>query len=356
MIPLFIGSTNSYSGKTLLSIVLGKMLQEYGYKIGYMRVIGKSIASRGDTLYDAEAEFVKNRLGLEDAVEKISPVILTHDLMASVLKGKEYNGLQLFKDAYKQVSADKDVVLISGAADLYEGLAVNISTLIVIKALNAQTILIDPYRDTVCIDCILSSKELLGNKLMGVILNRVTLDDIEFVSRNVVPYLEKKGIKVFGVVPKDPELESILVRQIRDAVGGEMLSGEDKPDELIENIVVGAMDVENALKHFIKRKNKAVITGANRTDIIIAALETSTKCLVLTGDILPNDIVLGRAKAMNIPVIHVSGDTLSTISKIESMIGKVRIVRNDQIKRGYELIKQHVDTKKIFTSFGIAVK
>ncbi len=355
-IPFFIGSTNSYSGKTLLSTVLGKMLQEQRYKIGYMRVIGKSVASRGTKLYDVDAEFVKNTLGIPDPVEKMSPVILTHDLISSVFKGKEYDGLKLFKDAYAELSADKDIMLISGAANLYEGLTMRISSLIAIKALNAQTVLIDPYRDEVCVDCILSSKELLGKRLAGVILNMVTFDDMEFVTDNIVPYIEKQGVKVFGVMPRTSELESVSVRQIRDAVGGVMLSGQDKLGELVENLVVGAMDVENALKHFIKTKNKAVITGASRADIIIAALETSTKCLVLTGDILPNEIVLGRAQAMGIPVIHVKYDTLSTITKIESIIGKVRIVRDDQVKKGYEMLKQYVNTKALFSSMGITAQ
>lgn len=355
-IPFFIGSTNNYSGKTLLSTVLGKMLKEQGYKIGYMRVIGKSVASKADTLYDVDAEFVKKTLNLEDPVDKMSPVILTHDLIASVYKGKDYDGLKLFKEAYEEVSSGKDIVIISGAANLYEGLVMKISSLIVIKALDAKAVLIDPYRDEVCVDCILSSKELLGKRLAGVIINMVTFDDMEFVADNIIPYIEKQGIKVFGMIPRTSELESVTVRQIRDAVNGEMLSGYDKLDDSVENLVVGAMDVENALRHFIKKRNKAVITGANRADIIIAALETSTKCLVLTGDILPNEIVLGRAQAMNIPVIHVKYDTLTTISKIESIIGKMRIVREEQVKKGYDVMKHYVNTKALFESFGIIGK
>ncbi len=353
MVPLFIGSTNGYSGKTLLSAVLGRILREHGYTIGYMRIIGKSIGGRGALLYDTDAGFVKEALGLTDPVERMSPVILTHDLIASVFKGKEFDGLTLFRDAYNQLSPGKDVMIISGAANLYEGLTMRISSLITIKALDAKAVLIDPYRDEVCVDCILSSKELLGERLAGIVINRVTLDDMDFVVNDIVPYLIKRGVRVFGVVPREAVLESVSVRQIRDTVGGEMLSGQHRLDELIENLVVGAMDVENALKNFIKIKNKAVITGANRADIITAALETSTKCLVLTGDILPNEIVLGRAQSMGVPVIHVKYDTFTTLSKIESIIGKVRIVRDDQIEKGYEMIRQYVDVKGLFASVGI---
>ncbi len=356
MIPFFIGSTNGYSGKTLLSTVLGRMLLEQGYKIGYMRIIGKSVGGRGTTLYDVDAAFIKEVLGITDPVEKMSPVVLTHDLRVSVLKGKDFDGMALFRNAYDQLSAGKDVMIVSGAANLYEGLTMRISSLITIKALNAKAVLIDPYRDEVCVDCILSAKELLGDRLAGIIINRVTTDDRDFVVNEIIPYLTKRGVRVFGVVPREMALESVSVRQIMDAVGGEMLSGQHKLDDLVENLVVGAMDVENALKNFIKSKNKAVITGANRGDIIIAALETSTRCLVLTGDILPNEIVLGRAQSMGMPVIHVKYDTLTTLSKIESIIGKVRIARNDQIKKGYELITKYVDVKGLFTSVGIRGK
>ncbi|MCL4477943.1 MAG: phosphotransacetylase family protein [Deltaproteobacteria bacterium] len=356
MVPFFISSTNSYSGKTLLSIILGKILQSHHNKVGYMRIIGKSVAGTGAALYDIDTAFVRSMLGIPDPIDKMTPVVVTHDLLSSVLKGKDFDGMRLFRSAYETLSNGKDVMIISGAQNLYEGLSMKISDLIVIKSLNIQTVLIDPYRDEVCIDCILSAKELLGNRLAGVIINRVTADDIEFVGRTVVHYLEGKGIKVFGVIPREPLIESVSIRQIMDTVGGEMLSGHDKLDELIENLVVGAMDVENALKNFIKSKNKAVITGANRADIIIAALETSTKCLILTGDILPNEIVLGRAKAMGVPIMHVKYDTLTTISRIESIIGKIRVAREDQVKKGYELISKHVDTNSLFSAVGVKVK
>ncbi len=355
-IPLFIGSTNGNSGKTLLSIVLGRLLQQQGYGIGYIRVLGKSLVFRDNRLYDMDAEIVRKALGLEDHVERMSPILLTQDLVASVLEGKAYHGLTRFKESYREVSAGKDVMLINGAPDLYEGLMMGISSLMVIKALDAPTVLLDPYRDEVCVDCILSAKESLGKRLAGVILGMVSPDGMEHTRNSVAPYLEKQGIKVFGIVPRMPILESVTVKQISEAIDGEVLSGQDRLDALVENIVVGAMDVESALRYFIKKKNKAVITGANRADIITAALETSTKCLVLTGDILPNEIVLGRARTMDVPVVHVKDDTLSTITKLESIMGKIRVVREDQIKKAHDIAGQYIDMKALFRAAGITVK
>jgi len=45
--------------------------------------------------------------------------------------------------------------------------------------------------------------------------------------------------------------------------------------------MVGAMGQEQALNFLEVKANKAVITGGDRADVQLAALETSTKCLIL---------------------------------------------------------------------------
>ena len=55
-----------------------------------------------------------------------------------------------------------------------------------------------------------------------------------------------------------------------------------------------------------KARNKAVITGGDRADIQLAALETSTKCIVLTGDLYPNAIILARAQECGVPIVETS--------------------------------------------------
>ena len=49
--------------------------------------------------------------------------------------------------------------------------------------------------------------------------------------------------------------------------------------------MLGAMGAELALKFFRTKPDKIVITGGDRADIQLAALETDTKCLVLTGNL-----------------------------------------------------------------------
>jgi len=119
------------------------------------------------------------------------------------------------------------------------------------------------------------------------------------------------------------------------------------------NLSIGAMDVESALKYFRRTPNKAVITGGHRADIQLAALETSTKCLVLTGDLLPNALIISKAKASGVPVISVKYDTLATVETLEAVLGKVRIREERKVARAMELMRTHFDYGAFYAKAGI---
>jgi len=91
------------------------------------------------------------------------------------------------------------------------------------------------------------------------------------------------------------------------------------------------------------KPGKAVITGGDRADIQLAALETSTKCLILTGGLYTNDVVLGRAVSKGVPVVSVSRDTFSTIEAIEGLIGRTGISEKEKINRAYSLFEDCFD-------------
>ena len=102
---------------------------------------------------------------------------------------------------------------------------------------------------------------------------------------------------------------------------GEILNCPERSEELVENIMVGALSVDSGLDYFGRKTNKAVITRGDRPDLQMAALETSTKCLVLTSDIGPMPIILHRAKEKGVPIIAVKGDTMSVLKRIEEALG-----------------------------------
>jgi len=102
---------------------------------------------------------------------------------------------------------------------------------------------------------------------------------------------------------------------------GTILSALQKQDELVESFMLGAMGHELALRFFRTKTDKAVITGGDRADIQLAALETDTRCLILTGNFSPSTIVVGRAEELGVPIVLVKYDTLTTVEKLNEILG-----------------------------------
>ena len=64
------------------------------------------------------------------------------------------------------------------------------------------------------VDALLAAKQTLGDRLVGVVLNAVTPDEVESLERQVVPALENLGLSVFGVMPRSPLLRSVTVGEL----------------------------------------------------------------------------------------------------------------------------------------------
>ena len=173
---------------------------------------------------------------------------------------------------------------------------------------------------------------------------------LDHVRQTVKPFLEKKNVPVFGVIPRDKFLEAVTVADLNQSLNGKVLCCDQNLNELVENFLIGAMDVDSALNYFRRTPNKAVITGAHRSDIQLAALETSTKCIILTGGLQTNEVVLGKAQARGVPILSVPDDTFTAISKIEQCMGKTTI--HDAKKMGR--VKEIFDAS--FDMFGFLQK
>jgi BioD-like phosphotransacetylase family protein len=142
---------------------------------------------------------------------------------------------------------------------------------------------------------------------------------------------------------------------LADHLNGTILTAADKTDELVENFMVGAMGQEKALRFFQRVPNKAVITGGDRSDVQLAALETQTKALILTGNMQPSPIVMARAEDLQIPMILVNLDTLAAVEKTDEIVGRVRIHQAQKVKRFVELIEENVDLDSLFSDAGINI-
>jgi BioD-like phosphotransacetylase family protein len=241
-------------------------------------------------------------------------------------------------------------VIIGGAGDLFEGALFGLNTLPLLESMNAHLLLVEPWRGETSADSLFGLSVLLGDRFGGGVINKVPASAADYVKETVRPFLEKKGVPIFGVFPKDRALEAVTVRQLNDILNGKVLCCEDRLDESVENFSVGAMDVDSALAYFRRMQNKAVITGAHRSDIQLAAMETSTRCIILTGGLGANDVVVGKAQAKGIPIISVEDDTFTAIDKIEVRMGKTSIREKRKVERVKELMDVEFDMERFLKS------
>ncbi len=348
MIPLYFISNQPFSGKSSMCVGVGKIFAENGLKVGYMKPVGTLPTKVGGVTTDEDAQYISSILGSEDKLEDICPVVLTQQYSREGLKDDKFSKdfIDNIGKSYENIHKDKDIVVLEGAKSLEDGYYLGISAINICQKLNARTVMVFRY-DAEMVDEILFSREVLGDCFGGIIINWVPRSQMEYLEELVIPYLKKKGIEIFGYVVSDKILSSVSVREMADLLGGQIICAEDKADELVETFMVGAMGQEQALKFFRRKANKAVITGGDRADVQLAALETQTRCLILTGNFQPSTVVLGRAEELGVPMVLVNYDTLTAVEKTGEIIGHVRFHEVKKIDKIVEVVREYIDTEKV---------
>jgi BioD-like phosphotransacetylase family protein len=347
---LYIASTSGYAGKTLLALSLGTIWKEAGVKIGYVKPLGKTPLMKEGRLVDGDASFLAEALGLDSPPERVCPVVITQDLVMSAYRGEDLRVRGRISAAVRDAEARCEVLLVGGTANLRDGVFLGLSPLEFIVNQDCRVVLVDRFEGEKSMDQVLWAAEALGTRFLGVVFNRVEAAQEPFVRETVTPCLDARRVRVLGVVPSDPVLGGMSVRTLADSLPASVVCGAESGMEgLIERFCVGAMDVEHALRVFRGISRKAVVTGGQRTDIQLAALETDTVCLVLTGGVGPNDLILARARERGVAVLAVPGDTMSTVDRFEELRFRLRIREPEKIRRGVELVRAGVDTGGILS-------
>ena len=177
--------------------------------------------------------------------------------------------------------------------------------------------------------------------VINKVKNRKEIEDI------VVPEFKNRGIDVLGILPYEKILSGIIVEDVVDMLGANLLTGEKGLERRIDKVFIGAMSTESALSYLRRYANKAIITGGDRVDMQLTALETSTSCLILTGGIYPSPQVIAKAEKLNIPVMLVSEDTFSASKRFENITAKIEAKDRKKIETIKKMVKENVDLSKL---------
>ncbi len=349
---VLIGSTEAYSGKSATTLGIAHQLRHRGLDICYGKPIGTCPSESTTDTIDEDVRFITEALQLPSHRILSSLLLLDDDTVNKRIGGldtRDYSAA--VRDHVTEVSGD--LLLLEGTGTLNEGRLFDLSLGQVAQALNASVILAARFHSVTAIDAILSAKHHLGDHLIGVVLNDVPKELLDTVEQSVKPFLEAQGIAVFGVLPHSDLLRSVSVRELTHRLNAEVLCCGDRLDLLVESLTIGAMNVNSALKYFRKANNMAVVTGGDRTDLQLAALETSTQCLILTGHLPPAASILSRAEDLEIPILSVDLDTLTTVEIIDNAFGQVRLHEAVKVQCVCDLMTQHFDVDRFAKQLGL---
>lgn len=346
---LLIGSPEAYCGKSATILGLSHQLQQKGLDIAYGKPLGTSLCELGGTLVEEDVQFVTVSLQLPE--NRIAPTMLAlnEDSVQKRLRGEDTTDYQKSLIQHYSQIVTGDLVLLEGPGNLEEGILFDLSLPQVAEVVDAAVLLVARYNSLLSIESLLSAKQRLNNRLIGVVVNDIPVEQLQAVKTNLGSFLEKQDIPVLGMLPKSDVLRSVSVHELAHQLKAEVVCRSDRLDLMVESLAIGAMNVNAAVKYFRMRRNMAVVTGGDRVEIQQAALETSTQCLILTGQLPPPPFILNRAEELEIPILMVDLDTLTTVEIINRAFGSVRLHEPIKVECIRHLMAKHFDIGRLLT-------
>lgn len=345
---LLIGSTEAYSGKSATILGLTHLLQQKGLDIAYGKPLGTWLGESQAAVAEADVQFVTKSLNLPENRLLPTLLVLNEAAIQRRLSGEDQTDYRQQTRQYLKMPVG-DLVLLEGPGNLEEGSLFDLSLLQIAEVVDAVAVLVARYQSVLSVEALLSAKQRLGDRLIGVLINDIPTEQLAVVDNAIRPFLERQGIPVLGMLPKNNLLRSVSVAELVHQLQAEVLCRSDRLDLMVESLAIGAMNVNAALKYFRKRQNMAVVTGGDRVEIQLAALETSTQCLILTGQLPPPPFIKSRAEELEIPILSVDLDTLTTVEIINRTFGQVRLHEPIKVYCIRELMQKHFDVDRLLS-------
>ncbi len=355
---VFIAATRQNDGKTTTSLGLLAAMQKKFPRIGYIKPVGQRYVEIAEQKIDEDTVLMDSVYQLNCPLVDMSPIAIEPDFTRKYLESANYDALvRKIQKAFDRVSWEKDFVLCEGSGHAGVGSVFDLSNARVAKILGAKVIIISQGGigrpiDEVTLNQALFEKE--GVEIIGVILNKVIGSKVDYVTDFARRGLKHKGLELLGVIPHERILCSPTLDFIREELKAEPLNDSKQIHNLVDDVVVGAMSVNNAMRFF--KRGVLIITPGDREDIVLAAAtgpswrEANLAGVVLTGNLRPGPEVLKAIRAMPFPVLLAAQDSYEVASRVHDLIVKTRPNDAEKISLIRDIIAKNVNVKKILES------
>ena len=355
---IFVAATRMNDGKTTTCLGLTAVLQTMGLNVGYIKPIAQRIVQSGEDQVDEDTLLIDGLFSLDIPIAAMSPVAIGPEFTKNYLENPNEIGPQL-KDricrAFDRAAYGKDIIVVEGSGHAGVGSVFGASNADNAKVLGSKALIVAAGGIGKPIDEIALNKALFdqsGVEVVGVILNKVLPDKIDFIRDFASRGLKKLGIPLIGVVP----LQETLVYPNLDQVAEETKARWiHQPAGLrrVRRVVIGAMSARRAAEYF-RVNGTLVIVPGDREDLLEAFIEgggaKSLSGIILSNGLLPNDILMKKLTDAGIPVAAVESESFAVTARINNMTVKTMRQDSDKIPIIEKMIRESVDIPALLKS------
>jgi BioD-like phosphotransacetylase family protein len=355
---VFIAATRQNEGKTTISLGLLAALQQFYPRIGYIKPVGQRFVEIEEQKIDEDTVLMDQVYRLNCPLVDMSPIAVEPDFTRKYLQHSNNEALvKKIVKAFDRVAWEKDFVLCEGSGHAGVGSVFDLSNAQVAKIVGAKVVIVSQGGIGKPIDEVYLNQAVFereGVEIIGVILNKVTDDKLEYITEFARRGFKRKGLELLGVLPLRPILSRPTFGAIQEELHARQINTWNGGNNLVENVFIGAKSVQNTVGHF--KSGTLVITPGDRDDIIEAAAVTAHEPgrqlagMVLTEKLTPTNGLLRVVENAAFPVLVSDEDSYEVTSRVHNIIVKTRAADTEKISVIRDLIAANVDVDKILRS------
>lgn len=366
---ILVTATQRGSGKSAVALGLVHVLEGSLARVGYFKPVGVRDADGTDP----DVRLMKEALGLDFSLDEMAPV--TMDQVSEALSQGRYDQLlDQILEAYERIAQKCDFVVCEGT-DYFGAMAAfefNINADLS-KTLGAPILLV--ANAAACGECegncsdvckklvknialVQESMEEKSCEMFGVVVNRAEPNDLREIDSMVQAELDKLGVRLLGTIPKTDILSKLRVEEVAASLGAEVVSGRDRLNVVVQEMVVAAMSLENVLDRL--PRGALVLVPGDREDVLLglAAAFTSPSVnhpagVVMTGGLEPRanvrKLVLDVTQDQ-LPLLKVNTGTYETAIQIASVQPSLHAHQKMRVELVKSLVERNVNIQPLITS------
>ena len=351
---IYIATTDSFSGKSLIGLGVMQMIMRKTTNIGYFRPV---IDDYTDGIKDNHIETMLSHFKLNMNYDEAYAFT-----RSQVIAYKNSNRLNDVYDViiqkYKALEERFDFVLIEGTDFFNEGSSFEFDlNSSIAQSLNVPVILVvrgkaESENDLVeHVQIELDTFRSKDIKVLATILNVC-----EFDTKSITQKIQEKVGEgtLISAIPTSDILGKPTIKEIAQKLKAHVLYGADNLGIIPKRNIVGAMMLPNFLGH-VTEDCLAIMPG-DRSDLLVGILQAHLSNnypriagIILTGGIVPdpNIVKLLDGSQTIVPILVVKEGTFKITSDVDKIKPKIYPDSTEKIKISIDMFEEHVDVKHL---------